>query len=79
MVEFRKLEQLHLATVNSVLTDVRRLATTKTEVDKDQVLDLLLNMKIVAKETNHPQAAYYAAVFQAVFQAVREKTSVADE
>lgn len=32
MVEFRKLEQLPLATVNSVLTDVRRLATTKTEV-----------------------------------------------
>lgn len=71
----RKLEQSQLATVDSVLNDVRRLATMKPDVDKDRVLDLLLNLKIVAKETNHPQATYYAAVFQAV----REKMLVADE
>lgn len=42
---------------------------------KDIVLDLVLNLKKVAKESKHPKSGYYSAVVQAL----REKMTVPDE
>lgn len=46
-----------------------------TLMSKDAVFDLVLNLKMVAKESKHPRAGYY----NAVFQALREKMNVPDE
>lgn len=42
---------------------------------KDQALDYLLNIRIVAKESNHPKAGFY----EAVLRAMREKSRVPDD
>ena len=42
---------------------------------KDQALDYLLNIRMVAKESNHPKAGFYGAVLRAM----REKSGVPDD
>lgn len=42
---------------------------------KDQALEYLLNIRIVAKESNHPKAGFY----EAVLRAMREKSRVPDD
>ena len=42
---------------------------------KDRALDRLLNLKMVAKDANHPKSGF----FEAVFRAFREKTGVTDD
>jgi len=42
---------------------------------KDHALDRLLNLKMVAKEANHPKSGF----FEAVFRALREKTGSTDD
>ena len=41
---------------------------------KDRALDSVLNLKMVAKEANHPKSGF----FEAVFWALREKTGATD-
>jgi len=42
---------------------------------KDHALDRLLNLKMVAKEANHPKSGF----FEAVSRALREKTGAMDD
>ena len=42
---------------------------------KDQALDYLLSIRMVAKESNHPKAGFY----EAVLRAMREKSRVPDD
>ena len=51
------------------------LRTKDAPFSKDMALDLVLNLKMVAQESNHPKAGYY----RAVLQALREKMSSPDE
>ena len=59
--------------VDSTLTDIRLLLKAPS-FSKDQALDLLLNLKMVAKETNHPRAGF----FDAAFRSLKEKSATPD-
>ena len=59
--------------MDSTLADIRLLLKAPS-FSKDQALDLLLNLKMVAKETNHPRAGF----FDAAFRSLREKSATPD-
>ena len=65
----KRLEESQKASVDSTLADIRLLLKAPS-FSKDQALDLLLNLKMVAKETNHPRAGF----FDAAFRSLREKS-----
>lgn len=67
------MEESQKASVDSTLADIRLLLKALS-FNKDHALDLLLNLKMVAKETNHPRAGF----FDAAFRSMREKLAVSD-
>ena len=73
MIRLRRLEDAQKATVDSCLEEFRHLIKSPLFA-KDSALDRLLNLKMVAKEANHPKSDF----FEAVFRALREKTSATD-
>ena len=71
-----KLEEAQKATVESTLAEIKQLAMSKSSIfNKDHMMDLLLSLKMVARETNHAKAGY----FTAVLESLRDKLSVPDE
>ena len=73
MIRLRRLEDAQKATVDSCLEEFRHLIKSPL-FTKDRALDRLLNLKMVAKEVNHPKSGF----FEAVFRALREKTGATD-
>ena len=69
MIRLRRLEDAQKATVDSCLEEFRHLIKSPL-FTKDRALDRLLNLKMVAKEANHPKNAF----FEAAFRALRAKT-----
>ena len=69
MIRLRRLEDSQKATADSCLAEFRNLIKSPL-FTKDRALDRLLNLKMVAKEANHPKSGS----FEAVFWALREKT-----
>ena len=67
----KKLEESQKASVDSTLRELRLLMKAPV-FTKDQALDYLLNIRMVAKESNHPNAGFY----EAVLRALREKSRV---
>ena len=62
-----KLEQAHKASVDSSLAEIRQMASSKTSsFNKDNLLDLLLGLKMVAREAGHPKAGFFSAVLEAM-------------
>ena len=74
MTRLRRLEDAQTATVDSCLEEFRHLIKSPM-FTKDRALDRLLNLKMVAKEANHPKSGF----FEAVFRALREKTGAMDD
>ena len=60
--------------MDSCLEEFRHLIKSPM-FTKDRALDSLLNLKMVAKEANHPKSGF----FEAVFRALREKTGATDD
>ena len=60
--------------MDSTLADIRLLLKAPS-FSKVEALDLLLNLKMVAKETNHPMAGFF---FDAAFRSLREKSVTPD-
>ena len=73
MIRLRRLEDAQKTTVDSCLEEFRHLIKSPL-FRKDRALDRLLNLKMVAKEANHPKSGFY----EAVFRALREKTGATD-
>ena len=73
MTRLRRFEDAQKATVDSCLEEFRHLIKSPM-FTKDRALDRLLNLKMVAKEANHPKSGF----FEAVFRALREKTGATD-
>ena len=61
----KKLEQSQKKSVESVLKDLQHLIRSPL-FQKDQAIDYLVNLKIVAKETKHAKAGFYSAVLTAM-------------
>ena len=74
MTRLQRLEDAQKATVDSCLEEFRHLIKLPM-FTKDRALDRLLNLKMVAKDANHPKSGF----FEAVFRAFREKTGVTDD
>lgn len=68
------LEDSQNATVDTSLRELRVLIKAPT-FSKDQALDSLLNIRMVARESNHTKAGFY----EAVLRAMREKIRVPDD
>ena len=63
-------------TVDAKLAEIRQLISSKAVAfNKDHMMDLLLGLKLVARETKHSKASYYATVLEAM----REKLSSPDD
>lgn len=60
--------------MDSTLRELRLLIKAPV-FSKDHTLDYLLNIRMVAKESNHPRAGFY----EAVLKAMREKSGVPDD
>ena len=71
MRRIKKLEDAQKATVDSSLEEIRHFLKSAV-FTKDKVLDLLLNLKLVAKETKHPRSGF----FEAVLGTTRDRTTV---
>lgn len=61
----KKLEDSQKKSVESVLEDLQHLIRSPL-FQKDQAIDYLVNLKIVAKETKHARAGFYSAVLTAM-------------
>lgn len=71
-----KLEEAQKATVESLLTEIKMLVTSKgSTLNKDHLMDLLLRLKMVAVENKHAKAGY----FSAVLEAMRDKFSLSSD
>lgn len=68
------LEDSQNATVDTSLRELRVLIKAPT-FSKDQALDSLLNIRMVARESNHTKAGFY----EAVLRAMKEKIRVPDD
>lgn len=73
MIRLRRLEDAQKATVDSCSEEFRHLIKSPL-FTKDRALDRPLNLKMVAKEANHPKSGF----LEAVFRALREKTGATD-
>ena len=62
MIRLRRLEDAQKATVDSCLEEFRHLIKSPL-FTKDRALDRLLNLKMVAKEANHPNVAFLRQSF----------------
>lgn len=70
------LEKEKKESVDGILSRIFQMLRAKdAPFSKDMAFDLVLNLKMVATETNHPKAGYY----KAVLQALREKMSTPDD
>jgi len=77
MARLKTLEEAQKATVDTTLTEIKHLATSKAlAFNKYHLMDLLLSLKMVARETNHKKAGYFTAV---LLEAMRDKLSAPDE
>ena len=75
LARIETLEANRKANVDGLLAEIRLLASSKSQIfSKDHVLDLLLNLKMVSKETNHPKAGY----FRAALEGLRQKMGSSD-
>lgn len=70
----KKLEDAQKATVESCLEEIRHFLKSPL-FSKDRALDMLVNLKVIAKESSHARAGF----FDAVLKAMREKTASATE
>ena len=61
----KKLEESQKKSVESVLEDLQHLIRSPL-FQKDQAIDYLVNLKIVARETKHAKAGFYSAVLTAM-------------
>ena len=61
----KKLEESQKKSVESVLKDLQHLIRSPL-FQKDQAIDYLVNLKIVAKETKHAKAGFYSAVLAGI-------------
>lgn len=68
------LEDAQKATVESCLEEVKNYVKTPLFL-KDRALDMLVNLKVIAKESGHAKCGF----FDAVLKAMRERLSVAPE
>ena len=59
------MEDSQKKSVESVLEDLQHLIRSPL-FQKDQAIDYLVNLKIVAKETKHAKAGFYSAVLTAM-------------
>ena len=76
MARLKKLEEAQQQTVDAKLAEIRQLISSKAVAfNKDHMMDLLLGLKLVARETKHSKASYYATVLEAM----REKLSSPDD
>jgi hypothetical protein len=67
MARLQKLDEAQRATVDSTLTEIKRVVSSKAlAFNKDHLMDLLLGLKMVACETKHPKAGYFATVLEAM-------------
>lgn len=73
MRRLKSLEDSQRASVDSTLQNIRLLMRAPM-FSKEQALDFLLTLSMVAKETKHAKAGYY----QAVLRSMREKEGSAD-
>ena len=70
MRRLEALEKSQKASVDSAL-DEFQLFTKSPMFNKEKALDYLINLKIVAKETNHPKSGFFNAVLQAMQDKIR--------
>ena len=70
----RRLETLEnswpKATVESAFAELQHFIKTPM-FNKEKALDFLINLKIVAKESNHPRSCFFNAVLQAMQDKIR--------
>ena len=72
----KKLEEGKEESVEDVLSKFSSLLVRKNPpFDKDEALDVLIELKVVARLSNHAKLPY----FQAVFQALKNKTSASPD
>ena len=71
MRRIKKLEDAQKATVDSCLEEIRHFLKSAV-FTKDKALDLLLNLKLVAKETKHPRSG----LFEVVLGTMRDRATV---
>lgn len=76
LARLKKLEEAQKQTVEAKLLEIRQLISSKAVAfNKDHLMDLLLSLKLVARETKHSKASYYSTVLEAM----REKLSSPDD
>ena len=68
----KKLEDAQKGTVDSCLDELRHLVKSPM-FTKDRALDRLLNLKMVAKEANHPKSEFNEAVLRAMREVRRNR------
>jgi len=73
MQRLEALENSQKASVESVLEELQHFIKMPM-FNKEKALDYLINLKIVAKESNHPKSGF----FNAVLQAMKDKIRVPD-
>ncbi|KXJ20995.1 hypothetical protein AC249_AIPGENE14112 [Exaiptasia diaphana] len=74
MRRLKALEDAQNRTVDSLLDEIRHFLKSPV-FTKDKALDLLLDLKLVARETKHAKTGY----FEACLKTMREKSSVPPE
>lgn len=74
MHRLETLENSQKATVVSALEDLQHFIKTPM-FNKEKALDYLINLKIVAKELNHPRSGFFNAVLQAMQDNIRVSDS----
>ena len=70
MRRLEALEKSQKASVDSAL-DEFQLFIKSPMFNKEKALDYLINLKVVAKETNHPKSGFFNAVLQAMQDKIR--------
>lgn len=72
----KKLEEAQKDSVDSILSQIKHMVSVRgAPFNKDHLIDMLLTLKMVARESDHNKAGY----FTAVLEAMREKLSVPDD
>lgn len=74
MKRLKVLEDAQKATVDSLLDEIRHFVKSPI-FTKDKALDLLLDLKLVARETKHTRMGF----FDAILKTMREKVTVSQE
>ena len=73
MRRLEALENSQKASVESALEELQHFIKMPM-FNKEKALDYLINLKIVAKESNHPKSGFFNAVLQAMKDKIRVRT-----